>query len=111
MDIFGLFRSTLQLTDVPLSGSAVPGEFRLEQNYPNPFNPSTLVKYQLPVASFVELKVYDILGREITVLVNEWKGPGRYEARWDASGLPSGVYICQLVAGNFQSVRKMALMK
>ena len=107
----GLFRSADRLTDVPLSGGAIPGEFRLEQNYPNPFNPSTLVKYQLPVASFVDLKVYDILGREIMALVNEWKGPGRYEARWDGSGQPSGVYIYRLVAGDFQSVRKMALIK
>ncbi len=86
-------------------------EFRLEQNYPNPFNPSTAISYKLSAVSFVTLKVYDILGREVAVLVNERKGPGRYEVRFDASGLGSGVYVYRLVAGDLVRSRKLILLK
>jgi hypothetical protein len=98
-------------TGVEEQGGIAPAAYALEQNYPNPFNPSTVLRYQLPAASFVDLKVYDILGRELMVLVNERKGPGRYETQWDASGLPSGVYLYQIVAGDYRSTRKMVLMK
>jgi Secretion system C-terminal sorting domain len=70
----------------------------LRQNYPNPFNPSTTIKYELPRASMVSLSVYDILGREVSVLVNESKNAGVYEVKFDASGLSSGVYFYRLQA-------------
>ncbi len=88
-----------------------PLRFALEQNYPNPFNPTTGVRFQVPEVSDVKLVVYDILGREVAVLVNERKSAGTYEARFDASGLSSGVYIYRLTAGMYVQSRKMVLLK
>jgi len=83
----------------------------LEQNYPNPFNPTTTIKYQIPELSFVTLKVYDVLGNEITTLVNEDKPVGTYEFEFSSTGLPSGIYFYQLQAGRFVETKKMVLMK
>jgi hypothetical protein len=88
-----------------------PKEFSLMQNYPNPFNPSTIISYQLPNDGFVSLKVYDLLGNEITTLVNDEKEAGKYEVIFDASVLPSGVYFYTLRAGNFVNTKKMMLTK
>jgi photosystem II stability/assembly factor-like uncharacterized protein len=81
------------------------------QNYPNPFNPATLISFQLPEQTNVELKIYDVLGNEVTTLVNENKPAGSYEVEWNASNLPSGVYIYQLVAGTNTQMKKMLLLK
>ena len=89
----------------------IPGGFVLKQNYPNPFNPTTTIKYQIPKFSFVNLKVYDVLGNEIAILVNEEKAVGTYELTWYAENLPSGVYFYQLKAGNFTLAKKLILMK
>jgi endo-1,4-beta-xylanase len=83
--------------------------FNLAQNYPNPFNPSTVVSYQLPVGSYVNVTVYDILGREVAVLVNEAKKPGSYSVSFDGSGLSSGVYVCRMSAGSYVKTMKMIL--
>ena len=91
-------------TDIPL-------KFGLSQNYPNPFNPTTTVSYQLSAVSDVKLVAYDLLGREVAVLVNEREGPGKHEAIFDASGLASGVYVCRLSAGHYVETRKMILMR
>ena len=91
--------------------SAAPVEFTLEQNYPNPFNPTTTIKYSIPEAGNVELKVYDILGNEVAALVNESKSPGNYSADFDATSLASGIYICTLRANNFVQTKKMLLLK
>ena len=88
-----------------------PVEFALEQNYPNPFNPTTTIKYSIPEAGNVELKVYDILGNEVATLVNEVKSPGNYAAEFDASVFASGVYIYTINANNFAQSKKMILMK
>ena len=96
-----------------------PDAFVLHQNYPNPFNPTTAVSFQLPVVSDVRLVVYDLLGREVAVLVNEMKAPGSYEVRFDATGLASGVYFYRLTArptdsgqaGTFVQTRKMVVVK
>jgi hypothetical protein len=88
-----------------------PTEYALYQNYPNPFNPTTTVKYQIPELSFVILKVYDVLGNEIAILVNEEKPVGVYEVEWNASGLPSGVYFYQLQTEGFVETKKMVFMK
>ena len=88
-----------------------PTEFTLEQNYPNPFNPSTIISYQLPVSGDVTLKVYDILGNEITTLVDEYKPAGKFEVEFSASALPSGVYFYQLRGGSFIETKKMLLLK
>ncbi len=90
---------------------ALPTQFTLSQNYPNPFNPSTKINYQLPEISFVALKIYDVLGNEIATLVNEEKPVGEYEVEFDGKGLPSGIYLYRLQAGNYSEVRKMVLLK
>ena len=91
--------------------SLVPEEYSISQNYPNPFNPSTKIKYQIPELSFVTLKVYDVLGSEVAVLVNEEKPVGTYELNWNAANLPSGVYFYRLQAGDFVQTRKMIFLK
>ncbi len=111
-----LVRDSLLVVDVPGPQPAWT-EFALTQNYPNPFNPTTVVSYQLPVASDVKLAVYDLLGREVMVVVDERKAAGRHEVRLDArpggqgAGLSSGVYIYRLTAGQYVESRKMVLMK
>ena len=85
--------------------------FQLYQNYPNPFNPSTKISYSVPTASEVTLRVFDILGNEISTLVNEEKPAGKYEVKFDATSLPSGAYFYQLKAGSFIQTKKMILMK
>lgn len=107
------------LDDIELSGSdgvefpprTLPLTTSLSQNYPNPFNPSTTISYQLSGASFVTLKVYDVLGREVTTLVRGMSEPGVHAATWDASNHPSGVYYCKFTAGNFSQTRKLVLTK
>ncbi len=89
----------------------LPMATRLEQNYPNPFNPKTVVSSQLSVASHVRLVVYDMLGREVAVLVDGQRAAGSYQDSFDASGLASGVYICRLMAGSFVASRQMVLLK
>jgi len=89
----------------------IPKEFILNQNYPNPFNPSTTIKYSLPEPGKVTFIIYDILGREVSRLVDEEKTAGTYEISWNAANLPSGVYFYTLKAGKFVSTRKMILMK
>jgi beta-glucanase (GH16 family) len=89
----------------------VPARFTLEQNFPNPFNPSTVISYQLPGNSYVTLKVYDLLGREVTTLVNERKDAGRYSVQWNAANLSSGIYFYQLQANGRTEIRKAILMK
>jgi beta-1,2-mannobiose phosphorylase / 1,2-beta-oligomannan phosphorylase len=89
----------------------VPQHFMLEQNYPNPFNPTTVLRYQLPQASDVRLVVHDMLGREVAVLVNEWKIAGKYEVKFNGSGLSSGVYFYRLTAGVYTESKRMMLVK
>jgi hypothetical protein len=88
-----------------------PDEFALLQNYPNPFNPATTINYQLPNTGNVKLTVYDALGHEAGVLVNESQNAGNYNIVWNASGFPSGVYFYRLEAGSFVSNKKMILLK
>jgi hypothetical protein len=85
--------------------------FRLCQNYPNPFNPTTVVSYQLSAVSEVRLAVYDLLGREVAVLVNEKKPAGSHEVTFDAGRLASGTYLYHMTAGNFVQTRSMVLLK
>ncbi|MBK9096980.1 MAG: T9SS type A sorting domain-containing protein [bacterium] len=86
-------------------------DFILSQNYPNPFNPSTTISWQSPVSSWQTLKVYDLLGREVATLVDEYKPAGRYEVKFDASHLTTGVYFYRLWAEEFTSTKKLILMK
>jgi len=88
-----------------------PQKFYLSQNYPNPFNPSTKIKYSIPKISFVTLKIFDILGREISTLVNEEKPAGNYEVEFNGDELSSGIYFYKLQVGHYSEVKKMILMK
>ncbi len=90
---------------------SLPTQFVLYQNYPNPFNPTTAISYQLAANNFVTLKVFDVLGREVATLVNEQQPAGTHDVRWDTSGMPSGMYLYRITAGNFVSARKMVLTK
>ncbi|MDH3267823.1 MAG: T9SS type A sorting domain-containing protein [Ignavibacteria bacterium] len=91
--------------------SGLPTDYTLSQNYPNPFNPSTNIEYSIPEASFVQLKVYDILGNEVATLVNEEQSVGTYRADFASNGLASGLYIARITAGNYTNSIKMTLMK
>jgi len=102
---------TLEVLTGINSNGIKPGEFRLEQNYPNPFNPATEIVYDIAKESFVKISVYDALGREINILVNESKSSGRYNITFDGTGLNSGVYFYKMQAGDFVQTRKMILMK
>lgn len=88
-----------------------PSGFILYQNYPNPFNPSTVISWQSTIGSHQTLKIYDVLGNEVAVLVDEYKPAGKYEIVFDASSLSSKVYIYQLIVGNYIQTRKMVLLK
>lgn len=88
-----------------------PKSFYLYQNYPNPFNPTTTIRYEIPKASFVSLKIYDLLGREVATLVNGEKNAGSYEAKFDGSKLSSGIYFYRMKAGSFINTKKFVLLK
>lgn len=100
-----------------INNNQIPSIYSLEQNYPNPFNPSTSIGYSIPAASFVKLSVYDALGREVDVLVNESRKSGKYEVTWDANNFNSGVYFYTLVVGDntnnggYTETKKMVLLK
>lgn len=98
-------------TFVEWRGNGQPQQYSLEQNHPNPFNPHTTIRYALPLRSAVTLSVYDMLGREVEVLVRAPVEAGVHEVRFDGSGLPSGVYLCRLTAGEFVQTRKLMLLK
>ena len=89
----------------------IPENIVLYQNYPNPFNPSTSIKYSLSSRQFVNIKVYDITGREVALLLKEEKPAGTYEIKFDGSALPSGVYFCKMQAGSHHHIMKMILLK
>ncbi len=93
------------------SSSNIPVEFSLKQNYPNPFNPNTNIQYDLPSDNFVSIKIFDVMGREISVLVNDFKTAGRYSVGFNGANLSSGIYYYKIEAGNFTQVRKMLLIK
>jgi hypothetical protein len=91
--------------------SNIPTNYGLDQNYPNPFNPNTVISYKLPVNSFVLLKIYDLLGREVATLVNEERTAGSYGVQWNAERFSSGVYFYKLEAGSFSQTRKLMLIR
>ncbi len=111
----GLKNSKFIVGDIE-SNTALPSKFELFQNFPNPFNPSTTINYSIPQLlseSFqnVQLKIYDILGREISELVNQKQLPGNYEVVFDASSLSSGIYFYKLQTSNFIEIKKMIVLK
>ncbi|MCL5027846.1 MAG: M4 family metallopeptidase [Bacteroidetes bacterium] len=100
-----------RITDVKNEPETIPQSIALEQNYPNPFNPTTAINYQLSSFSFVSLKVYNILGKKIAVLVNKEQAAGDYRIMFDGNNLPSGIYFYQLRVGSTVQTKKMVLMK
>lgn len=115
---FGVFYRDLWLIKIALPVTAVKdpphaiiNEYLLKQNYPNPFNPTTTLEYAIASRQFVSLKVYDLFGKEVTILVDEEKPAGEYDVEFDASYLPSGIYFYQLRAGSYVKTKKMIVMK
>jgi len=100
-----------QMVGITAVSNELPDNFFLSQNYPNPFNPQTKIKFDVPKASFTSLIIYDLLGREVTTLVNEVLKPGTYEADWDGSNYSSGVYFYKIITESFVETKKMVLMK
>ena len=102
-------------TSIPVGiekvGTTVPNSFSLSQNYPNPFNPITKIKFQIAKLGDARLIIYDALGRKVATLVNEQLQPGTYEADWDASNYPSGVYFYKLETDRFTVTKKLVLLK
>ncbi len=112
----------VQLKEVPLIlynspitavfvGMARPNNFTLRQNFPNPFNPTTTISFSLPTRSFVSLKVFDTLGREVSILLSEELSPGTYSRQWNAAGFPSSIYFYRLQAGPYVETKKTVLLR
>ncbi len=99
------------ITGVEEQAGTQPESFRLGQNYPNPFNPSTMISYQIPAAGKVSLRVYDLLGREVAVLVDGIHSTGTHTVSFNGASLSSGVYMVRLTAGSMTATRKMVLAK
>ncbi|MBS1494794.1 MAG: T9SS type A sorting domain-containing protein [Bacteroidetes bacterium] len=109
----GIVYGDTNLTTVKLLSEIIPENFSLSQNYPNPFNPSTVIHYQLSVARFTTLRIFDLQGKEVATLVNEKQNPGSYAVDFNSAefNLPSGIYFYTLNAGEFKETRKMILVK
>ncbi len=98
-------------TDVKSDEEGIPISYQLYQNYPNPFNPTSTIQYDLPKTGFVNISIYDVLGREVKVLVSELKSPGRYEVIFNAKELSSGIYFYQFRSISFVDTNKFILIK
>ena len=111
-DLYPLVRRSLtDFTGIQNVNNEVPAGYSLSQNFPNPFNPSTVIRFQLPVTGQVVLKVYDVMGREVSLLVNEKLNAGTYSIEWDASQFTSGTYFYKITSGDFSETKKMLLLK
>jgi hypothetical protein len=106
-----IFKRTFTVTNIENTNNETVDNFNLEQNYPNPFNPSTKIRFDLPSSGYTSLKVYDILGKEVAVLVNEELSAGSYEFTWNAHSLSSGTYFYELKTKEYSLRRKMLLLK
>jgi hypothetical protein len=104
-------REPVSIVAVGDGANGIPKQYALYQNYPNPFNPTSIIRYDLPKSSFVTLKVYDVLGREVGTLVNERQEPGVHQVNWQASGFASGVYFYRLQSGGFVQTKKLILVR
>ncbi|MEI7811356.1 MAG: T9SS type A sorting domain-containing protein, partial [Ignavibacteria bacterium] len=100
-----------KLLDVEKENSASVSSYSVSQNYPNPFNPTTNIKYSIAKSGIVSLKIFDVIGKEVAVLVNQYQTAGTYHVQFDASHLSSGIYFYKLQSGDFTSVNKMMLIK
>jgi hypothetical protein len=107
----GIFKIVQNFSTIEASENNIIGVYQLSQNYPNPFNPSTTIEFTLPKSEFVELKVYNILGKEVSTLVSKKLNQGNHTYTFDGRILASGVYYYQLVAGDYMEVKKMILIR
>jgi|WetSurMetagenome_2_1015567.scaffolds.fasta_scaffold01309_3 hypothetical protein len=105
------FDTTSVISVDEIHSGNIPEEYHLSQNYPNPFNPSTKISWQSPVGGWQTLKIYDVLGNEVSTLVDEYKPAGNYEVEWNADDFPSGVYFYQLKTESYLETKKMILIK
>ncbi len=103
-----LFRTILVSVKEP---EGLPTEYSLSQNYPNPFNPVTTIRYDLPMASRVSITIYNILGQEVALLIDEIQEAGYKSVQWNASSFPSGVYMYRIKSSNFSQTKKLLLLK
>lgn len=109
--INGVVFGDTTVTGIVIANPVIPEKFSLSPNYPNPFNPKTIINYDLPVASFVSLKVFNILGKEVSSLVNEMQNAGSYSVEFNGDGLAGGVYFYRMEAGEFIGTKRMVLLK
>ena len=108
--------SNFQATEIEENQNVITNEFILHQNYPNPFNPSTVIHYTVPIASVVEVTVYNIFGQEVKTIINEFKIAGSYRVTWDGrnnfgNNVSSGIYIYKLQSVNQLRMKKMILVR
>jgi hypothetical protein len=99
------------VTSARLISDTIPTMFTIRQNYPNPFNLTTTIHYEIPFESFVSLKIYDLLGREVVVLIHERLGAGSYTVTWHAEGIAGGTYLYRFDADGFSKAKKLLLLK
>jgi hypothetical protein len=110
--IYNIFQSNIKPFETSIAPTTVlPGKFELGQNYPNPFNPVTTITYDIPINTYVDIRLYDITGREVRQLVNERQTAGTYKISFDASELPSGIYFYRMTTATFTESKKMVLVK
>jgi hypothetical protein len=98
-------------TAIGINGNNIPKEFKLYQNFPNPFNPSTFISFDIPKESYITLKVYDLQGREVKIIIDGLQKAGSFKAEFNASELASGIYFYKLSSDNISFTRKMILVK
>ncbi len=106
-----LFTTTSGLTFVSPNSNITPNSYQLYQNFPNPFNPETKIKFEIHKSAFIQIKVYDILGKEVSILVNEKLNAGFYETKFNGVNLGSGIYFYKLQVNNFKEIKTMILLK
>jgi len=107
----GIYFTDSVITSIEKYTTTIPKKFILYQNYPNPFNGTTIIKYELPKRAFVNLALYDVLGRKVKTIINENKEPGKYKSKLEGGDLSSGIYFYRLQSGSFISTKKMLLLK
>jgi hypothetical protein len=99
------------ITNIEAKDKALPIQFVLHQNYPNPFNPATTISFDIPIQSFVSLKIYNVLGDEVSILLSEELAVGKYTKRWNAENFPNGVYFYRLQAGLSTETKRLVLLR
>ena len=110
-------RTTTIMYTVPVtsgienSDGSIPKVFQVYQNYPNPFNPKTIIGYQLPTTSLVDLSIFNVLGQKVETLVSTKQSGGQYQVKWDGSGFANGIYFYRLTVNGQQQVQRMLLLK